>query len=583
MAKLIPYFQMRGYLYEREQGLKANFKFQELEQLWNCTGKNVKLRLKRLQEQEKIVYTPGRGRGNASTITFLRPLQVDLEHEVNQLIKMDHLDDVMKILQIPLPSPFSKQILEKVQDFLGFRTASNKKDVLRAIAYKDIYSIDPRYISTSFECFLIMHLGDPLVLYDSSTDTIKPHIAHAWKKDTEGVEWTFYLRKGVLFHHHRELVSEDIRFTFERFRDPTLPNHWIVKNIANIKCVSPYIITFRLHNPNHLFLRYLSWYVLVILPRDIPFAEDQFISTGPFRIKEKHEGKLSLEVFDRHFLPRPFLDEAHFYPLANERHFGMKYEIIENKNESYHTKITVGVRFIVFNFKKCSSIIHSPYFREAIYHLFDIEKMAQELKRDTITPASSYFATRSHYLPKDRDKVANLLKKSGYQGEEILFSYKIQTFEPDVTWFMKQAKEVGIQIRPMYSSTDNQTRDDQADLVMGRDVGSDDILSFLDWFYNQSLLSQRTGLVQHWKQIQCHLENIEFEVDEDKRTTSMNDLEAYIRANHLMLYLDHPIEHNMFNTLMKDVYLDRFGFLDMRKLWLDEKHHCQQGINQSFK
>nr|WP_224749690.1 ABC transporter substrate-binding protein [Polycladospora coralii] len=567
---------MRGYLYAREQELKADFKFQELEQLWDCTGKNVKLRLKRLQEQGRIVYIPGRGRGNASSITFSRPLSEELEHEVNQLIQLEQLDEVMQLLQIGLPFPLYQQIFEKVQAFLGFQTAANKKDVLRAVVYKEIYSIDPRYISTSFECFLVMHLGDPLVLYDSSTDTIKPHIAHAWKKDQEGKNWTLYLRKGVMFHHHRELVSEDVQFTFERFRDSSLPNYWITENIASITCISPYIITFRLHKPNPLFLRYLSWYALVILPRDVPFAENKFISTGPFRMKDRQESKLALEVFDRHFLPRPFLDEAHFYPIANERHFGMKYEITENDYDSYHTNVTVGVRFIVFNFHKRPSIVHNCFFREAIYHLFDIEKMALALGRDAITPAYSYFAKRSHPIRKDRDKVAELIKKSGYQGEEISFVYKIRTFEPDVAWFVQQAEEVGIRIRPMYSSACHEVQDDQADLIMGRDVGSDDLLSFLDWFYNQSLLSQRTGLVHHWKQVEIHLDHIKFENDEEKRKVRMNELEAYIRKNFLLLYVDHPIEQNGFNTMMKDIHLDRFGFLDMRKLWLDEKQDCQQ-------
>jgi len=49
---------------------------------------------------------------------------------------------------------------------------------------------------------------------------LEPALAESWTTSGDGRTWTFKLRRGVKFHNGRELVSEDVKYTYERILDP---------------------------------------------------------------------------------------------------------------------------------------------------------------------------------------------------------------------------------------------------------------------------------------------------------------------------------------------------------------------------
>jgi peptide/nickel transport system substrate-binding protein len=53
-----------------------------------------------------------------------------------------------------------------------------------------------------------------------SGQTIIPDLAHSWEIAADGKTYTFFLRKGVLFHDGAELTSADIKATFDRIAKP---------------------------------------------------------------------------------------------------------------------------------------------------------------------------------------------------------------------------------------------------------------------------------------------------------------------------------------------------------------------------
>ncbi|HOA77633.1 MAG TPA: ABC transporter substrate-binding protein, partial [Thermosynergistes sp.] len=49
---------------------------------------------------------------------------------------------------------------------------------------------------------------------------IVPGLAERWEISDDGRVYTFYLRKGVFFHHGTELTADDVVYTFDRMLDP---------------------------------------------------------------------------------------------------------------------------------------------------------------------------------------------------------------------------------------------------------------------------------------------------------------------------------------------------------------------------
>ena len=47
-----------------------------------------------------------------------------------------------------------------------------------------------------------------------------PSLAESWQMSPDGRVYDFTLRKGVKFHNGDTLTSEDVKFSFERYRAP---------------------------------------------------------------------------------------------------------------------------------------------------------------------------------------------------------------------------------------------------------------------------------------------------------------------------------------------------------------------------
>ena len=72
-------------------------------------------------------------------------------------------------------------------------------------------------------------LFNRLVRFDEGTTAVLPSLATHWKVSSDGLTYTFYLRKGVKFHTTdyfkptRDFNADDVVFTFERMRNPKHP------------------------------------------------------------------------------------------------------------------------------------------------------------------------------------------------------------------------------------------------------------------------------------------------------------------------------------------------------------------------
>ncbi|MCF6136639.1 SgrR family transcriptional regulator [Pseudalkalibacillus berkeleyi] len=570
----LSYYELRAFLYPREKEHTATFKLSDIEQTWFCTQKNVKRKLKKFEEAGYFRYIPGRGRGNPSQIIFQKSFQDELDETIRQLVKEEQMDELMQLLQLPIPRSWIANISNEVQTLFGLQSQNESKDVLRSIVTRELTTLEPTKTSITFESYLIQQFGDCLVSYDKHVDEIKPHLAHHWVVDEDFMTWRFYLRKGVRFHHQQIMTAEDVKYTFERFTKDS-PFYWLIKDIEQIECLSSFIVQFKLKESNPFFLRYLSAHNLAVLPKDVEFDENEWIGTGPFKLKERSDKKIVLEAFDQYFLERALLDHIEFWkvptPAVNQVSFQV--EGVEEENGIQEKEeVEVGFRFLAFNFNR-RSVVDDASFREAMYHILDIKKMYRELEREEPIEASGYFHWNSEQRVRNLSKVESLLKRSGYQGETLtLISLNYPKAIEEGEWFVEQARKfnVHIVIKPclidvLYSREIEQ----QADMMFMGEVASNDYhLSFLGAFYNEALAFRRFLAVEHLEQIDQWLECFKREKRADDREEWICQIENYIRAHNLFLYLTHPVKRRTFHPMIQDIQFVSFGNVDLRKLWI---------------
>ncbi|MCA0969540.1 ABC transporter substrate-binding protein [Halobacillus litoralis] len=568
------YFTLRAHLYEREENLTMNVKLSEIEEIWHCTRKNVKRILLKLQQQELLEYKPGIGRGRSSQLTFFHPFQQEVEQHVQTHVRNGQLDQVAELLRLPIPKSWIAKKSKEIEDMFGYKGSQQSEDVLHAFISRSITTIDPLKVSVSLESHIIEQLGSTLVEYDAETDTIQPLLAHHYESDENDRVWTFYLRKGVRFHHNEEMTSEDVKATLYRGKEGPPSYSWLMQELSEIECVGRYKVIVYLSNPNPFFIRYLASSNLCILPADVPFTEKDWIGTGPFQLVEKNDHKLVLSAFDRYFKERPLLDEVHFYQVSQEAAETMNFTP-GVKNEMRPTEkheLETGFRFLAFNFNR-DTIVQNASFREAVFHLLDMNKMAEALEWSTWVEASSFVHERSFHQPKEDNKIIEGLKESGYNGEALtLYHLDFARAAAEASWFQSRAERFGLRITLVpYSLSDfyNKTMDEEADLIFMGEVSSlDSHLSFIGAFQNETLFFHRLFPESTLQWIHERLRTLKKQPHATDRVRVMKDIERVIREDHLLIFQHHPVKTRTFHPMIQDVEFHSFGHFDLTKLWI---------------
>ncbi len=102
--------------------------------------------------------------------------------------------------------------------------------------------------------------GSGATSWSTSARTTQPDpnrsLAEKWEASADGLTWTFTLRQGVKFHNGEELKAKDVKFTFDRLRDPKVGAATVAlySNITDITTPDDYTVVFTLAKPNPDFL-----------------------------------------------------------------------------------------------------------------------------------------------------------------------------------------------------------------------------------------------------------------------------------------------------------------------------------------
>ncbi|MGH8064496.1 MAG: ABC transporter substrate-binding protein [Candidatus Entotheonellia bacterium] len=141
------------------------------------------------------------------------------------------------------------------------------------------------------------------------TFIIEPDLAERWEAPDD-TTYIFHLRQGVKWHHKlpvngRELVAEDVKFTFDRFlAEKGNPGRYMLDSVDHVEVVDRYTVKFVLHEPFVWLLDILAnalcmWIVapeVVEQYGDLKKVETA-IGTGPFLL-ERYEPNVKI-VFRR--------------------------------------------------------------------------------------------------------------------------------------------------------------------------------------------------------------------------------------------------------------------------------------------
>jgi peptide/nickel transport system substrate-binding protein len=155
-------------------------------------------------------------------------------------------------------------------------------------AYFAPNSMDPAFLSSISDDEICRQWHDRLVFIDEDCKADASRgVAESWDVTDDGITWTFYLREGVLFHDGKEMTSRDVKFTFDRLRDPDVGAATVAlySNITDVQAPDDYTVVFSLANTNPDFLKDLGDYHAMIMDADATDFATEWNGTGPFMIE----------------------------------------------------------------------------------------------------------------------------------------------------------------------------------------------------------------------------------------------------------------------------------------------------------
>lgn len=568
---------------------------QELADLLDCTHRNMVLLLKRMQQEHWLAWEPKRGRGNRSTLTFLAAGEELALQEAQELVRKQDLRSALELLgQMEEPALLRGQLQEWLSGQFGLHSnleGKRRTDILRFPLPQTIHTLDPAAIHYAGESHLVNQLFDGLVRIDPKGEQILPQLAHAWETDESRTDWTFYLRKGVLFHHGRELDSSDVKYSLERLKTlaPQGLYSWVYTNIASMETPDDTTIRIRLAERNEAFLPFLTTNRASIVPQDAcEAAGERFgvrpVGTGPFRLAGHEQGVWMLEAFAPYFQGRAFLDRVEVWTLADagEQEEGsakQPFQVMHNARLSDSAarrwqqirQSGMTCKFITVN-ESNDGLLAKPAIRAAVDRTIHRGELLRLLSGDVTRGASSFWpeediAAAADWRDEDADwtEIGQFLKKSGYRGEPLTLA-TIPQYAADADIVRQVCAKAGIPLRIELIP---------AEAFKGEARMGADLLLFavmLDEHRELRLVDLYKSMQQHAPQpvrdmLEQGIRRLLEEPEPERRADIFKQIEAQLKERNSLLFLYRKQLKTAYHPSVRGISLESLGWVRFKDIW----------------
>ncbi|UPK45297.1 ABC transporter substrate-binding protein [Paenibacillus pabuli] len=591
-----------------------------------CTMRNMNLIMNKFMDHGWIRWSPQRGRGKTSVLVFCHPLIQAAQERFDRLLQGNKLEEAYALAST-LPFSMREMLMQGLRGQFGLRSdqgARGRIDTLRIPQETPFETLDPSQAAMWGEVGIIAEVFDRLVQYNAERHVCEPSLAVAWESNEEGTEWTFYLHKGILFHHGRILDAEDVRYTFERIIfDQESPCRPLFGSIHRIETLDELTVRFLLRYPNYMFPDLMSCMNASILPRDMELDPMHPIGTGPYRLTRNHPKLLVLDVFPSYFRGRAYIDRVEIWQLPQS---GLVESVIkqnlfpDGQARSVQHEVQGGV-YMTFNMRK-EGPQQDLYFRQAVQQLMDPQEIVRALPRTNVQAANSLIRDKSGMIeqtdknehseqnePMNRPeqlehnhlflpqasrprrpvpfadsslaRASKLLQRSCYAGQVInVWVEEGEKMETDMAWFAQRCELIGLKVSVMPGNPVNAVYHEEfasCDLIYTGEVFDDHLtLSLLTMYTFQNTLLLIALDDQRKRELEHKCRQVVMIQDTAERLRRLEVLEERLIQEALLLPVYSFREEHAHHASLQDYRILSFGMPDLRRLWVKRSSIADQ-------
>lgn len=352
--------------------------------------------------------------------------------------------------------------------------------------YSGLGTSDPFATQSIPEWQVLRGIYESLVTVDDDFKPI-PMLAESWDVSEDGMSYTFNLRDGVKFHDGSEMTSEDVVYSFQYFLENGLLGPNFKPVVKAVSAIDERTVRVDMVRPYGGLIGDMANQILspAIVPSgsaDNDGLATTPIGTGPFKVSEYENGTRAVFVPFEDYSPvdqdttglggrkEVLVEQLEFVLIADDaaavaaletgevdlsiRLPGQEIERL-NADENIEVLTLDGPNFVDIQLQLNKAPMDNLVLRQAIQHAVNKEEMLEvsgfgygRLASSYIVPDAPWYSEESGTYdpyPYDPERAKQLVKESGYAGQEItILNSALAYSRSNAVLLQQMLKEVGI-------------------------------------------------------------------------------------------------------------------------------------------
>ncbi|HVO83426.1 MAG TPA: ABC transporter substrate-binding protein [Syntrophobacteria bacterium] len=362
-------------------------------------------------------------------------------------------------------------------------------------------NLDPAFSTDIYSVTIIQQIFDGLVQFDRNLYVV-PALASSWTVSSDGLVYTFTLRRDVRFHNGRSVTASDFVYSFtrilapqedssalsffERIQGADIYRRGKARTVSGLTAPDPYTLQIALKEPFSPFLSILAMKSSKVVPREeVERLGKDFghhpVGTGAFRLHSFQGDRIVLTANPDYFEGAPYLEEVVYsiYPGAQTEKIAEEFlagrleespflKSIQEKipgKDTYQLVRKPSLSLMFYGMNCASEPLTDLRVRQAIACALNKDQIIQEVYRDQFVPAKTMLPPgMTGYTPEnavydyDPEKARKLLVAAGYGSSSkrlsltLLSASKSTAAQRELALIGADLAKVGIDLQVQYET-----------------------------------------------------------------------------------------------------------------------------------